>query len=117
MTADAASVFPPVPDLAERVLESPPAKAVTELPAGAIARLELLLRDPDGFLTGLDGAEAARAAAEAEAHAAPAAASSLAEGGGDGVMVDDDVLVMDAPPRHAAPAPEDERDAKRHKTA
>lgn len=59
MTAEAAALFPPVPAVANYA-ESPAAKPLTELPAGAIARLELLLRDPDGFLTALDGAEASR---------------------------------------------------------
>lgn len=60
MTAEAAAVFPPVPAVAERVTESPSTKAITEFPPGAIARLELLLRDPDGFLTALDRAESSR---------------------------------------------------------
>ena len=60
MTAEAAAVFPPVPAVAERVTESPSEKVVSEFPPGAIARLELLLRDPDGFLTALDRAESSR---------------------------------------------------------
>ncbi len=60
MTAEAAAVFPPVPALAEVLTERPSETVISDLPRGAIARLELLLRDPDGFLTGLDGAESSR---------------------------------------------------------
>ena len=60
VSAEDAAVFPPVPAVAERVTESPSEKVVSEFPPGAIARLELLLRDPDGFLTALDRAESSR---------------------------------------------------------
>lgn len=54
MTLDASASFPAGPFVTPRAVQ-PNAPG---LPSGAIARLELLLRDPDAFLTALDLAEA-----------------------------------------------------------
>ncbi len=60
MTAEAAPALPPAPaaEPAPRYVPLAPPKAPDpELPPGAIARLELLVRDPDAFLAALDRAE------------------------------------------------------------
>lgn len=77
MTVDA--VFDPLPTLAPAPA---PAAAPAALPPGAIARLELLLRDPAAFLAALDRVEASPHADAAAAALARALVGAVAVGAG-----------------------------------